>query len=164
MFRNSDEVIIREFKIYFEESERLNIKNNIQLLRTTFLEKCGSLDQYDESLEKQFIIYHKQLQFDKNAGWTLIGICDKFDGTFSDHETFCILDYLFDRIKSPHQDKNIMCRFISNEPNGKYFLSEATEIYDKNIQKKKTTIGKKLPEQLRTTFLEKCGSLDQYDA
>ena len=33
-----------------------------------------------------------------------------------------------------------MWRFISNEPNENHSQSEATEIYDENIQKKKRTI------------------------
>ena len=33
----------------------------------------------DEDVEKIFIIDHEQLQSDKNAGWTLIGIPEKPD-------------------------------------------------------------------------------------
>ena len=73
-----------------------------------FLAKYGSLALCDEDLEKRFIIDQEQLKFDKNYRWTLFGICDKPNGTLSDHETFCIHNYLFDRIKSTHQDKNIM--------------------------------------------------------
>ena len=54
---------------------------------------------YDEDMEKLFIIDHEHLKFDKNAGWTLFGICDKPDGTLSDRETFCIHGDLFDRVK-----------------------------------------------------------------
>ena len=82
-----------------------------------FLAKCGSLDLYYEHLEKKLIIDHEQLQYDKNAGWTLIGILDKPGGTFADRENFCIHDNLFDRIQSTNQDKNIVLKFISNEPN-----------------------------------------------
>ena len=82
-----------------------------------FLAKCGSLAPYDEYLEKIFTIDHEQLEFDKNVGWNLIGIPEKPDGTLSDHEYFCIHDDLFDRIQSTHQDRNIMWRFISHEPN-----------------------------------------------
>ena len=59
-------------------------------------------------MEKIFIIDHKQLKFDKNAGWNLIGIPDKPDVTFSDNDTFCIHDDIFDIIQSTHQDRNIM--------------------------------------------------------
>ena len=45
----------------------------------------GILALYDEDLNKIFIIDHEQLQFDKNDGWTLIGIPEKPDGTFSNH-------------------------------------------------------------------------------
>ena len=79
-----------------------------------FLAKYGSMDLYDEYMEKRFIIDHEQLKFDKNARWTLIGILEKPDGHFSDHEYFCINDDLFDIIQSTHQDRNIMWKFISN--------------------------------------------------
>ena len=82
-----------------------------------FFEKYGSLCLYDEYTEKRFIIDHKQLQFDKNSGWALIGIPDKSDGTLSDNEYFCIHDDLFGRTQSAHQDRNIMWEFISNKPN-----------------------------------------------
>ena len=61
--------------------------------------------------------YCEKLQYDKNVGWTLIGILDKTGGTFVDRENFCIHDYLFDIIQSTHQDNNIMLKFISNEIN-----------------------------------------------
>ena len=82
-----------------------------------FLAKYGSLALYDEDLKKRFIIDHEKLEFDKNLVWNLIGIPEKPDGTFSDHEYFCIYDDLFDRTQSTHQDINIMWKFISNEPN-----------------------------------------------
>ena len=74
-----------------------------------FLAKYGSLALYDEDLEKIFIIDHEQLEFDKTDGWALIGIPEKEDGSVYDHEYFCIHDYLFDIIKSTHQDQ-IFCR------------------------------------------------------
>ena len=95
LFQNSDEVIIRELKLYVEDREKLNIKNKSQLSRTLFMEKYGSLDLYDEDLVKMFLVDHEQLQFDKNSGWTLIGIHKKPDGFLSDHEYFCIHDDLF---------------------------------------------------------------------
>ena len=52
MFHNSDELIIRELRIYIEDWEKLNTKNKSQLLRTMFIEKYGSLDLYDIDLEK----------------------------------------------------------------------------------------------------------------
>ena len=116
-----------------------------------FLATYGSPDLYDEDLEKRFIIVHKQLESDKNTGWTLIGIPEKPDGNFSDHEYFCIHDDLFDRVQSTHQDRNIMWKFISNEPNENESHSEATEIHSdriqnknrSNIQKKKHTLQRK---------------------
>ena len=91
-----------------EEWEKTHIKNKSQVSKTMFLAKYGSLDLYDEDLEKIFIIDHEKLQFDKTDGWTLIGIPEKEYGTLSDHEYFCIHDDLFDRIKSTHQDQNFL--------------------------------------------------------
>ena len=87
---------------------KINIKNKIQVSKDMFLEKYGSLDLYDEDLEKIFIIDHEKLQFDKTDGWNLIGIPEKEYGTLSDHDYFCIHDDLFDRIESTHQDINIL--------------------------------------------------------
>ena len=61
----------------------------------------------------------------------------------SNHEYFCIHDDLFDRIQSTHQDRNILCRLISNEPNEDKSQIEATEIHDDNIQNKKRSPNKK---------------------
>ena len=60
----------------------------------------------------------------------------------SDHQYFCIHDDLFDRIQSTHQDRNILWRFILNEPNEDEYNSEATEIHNDNIQNKKRTDNK----------------------
>ena len=76
----------------------------------------------------------------------LFVICDKPDGSLSDHETFCIHDDILDRIKSTHQDKNITWKFISNEQNENEFMNEATEICNDKIQKKRNTIIKKSPK------------------
>ena len=73
----------------------------------------------------------------------MIGITGKPDGTFSDHEYFCIHDDLFDRIQSTHQDRNILWRFILNEPNEDEYNSEATEIHDDRIQNNKRSNTKK---------------------
>ena len=61
----------------------------------------------------------------------------------SDHEYSCICDDLFDRIKSTRNDRNIMRRFISNEPNENESHSKATKIHNKKIQNKKRVITKK---------------------
>ena len=95
----------------------MHIKNKSQLLCTMFLAKHGSMDLYDEYTEKRIIINHKQLKFDKNSRWTLIGIPEKPDGYLLDHEYFCIYDDIFNTIKSTNQDNNIMLKFISNKPN-----------------------------------------------
>ena len=94
----------------------MNIKNKSQLSYTMFLANYGIMALYDEDTKKIFIIDHEQLKFDKNDEWTLIGIPEKHDGTLSGREHFCIHDDLFHRIQSNHQDRNIMWRFISNEP------------------------------------------------
>ena len=94
-------------------------------MRTKFLAKYGSLDLYDEDLEKIFTIDHKKLLFDKNSGWNLVRICNKTDGFLSDYGKFCIYGDLFDRTQSTNQDRNIMWKFISNEPNENDALSEA---------------------------------------
>ena len=107
-----------------------------------FLEKYGSLALYDEHLKKRFIIDHIQLEFDKTDGWTLMGISEKEDGTLYDHDYFCIHDDIFDRIRSTHQDRNILWKFISNEPNEDEYHSEATQINNYKIQNKKRTANK----------------------
>ena len=94
----------------------MNLKNKSQLSFTMFLAKYGSLDPYGEDMEKRLIIDHKQLEFDKNEGWTLIGIPDKPHGPLSDTEYFSIHDYLFDIIQSTNQDRNITWKFIKNKP------------------------------------------------
>ena len=68
-------------------------------------------------MENFFIIDHEQLQFDKSSVWNLIEIHDKPDGSLLDHNYFCIHDGVFDINQSNHQDKNIILKFISNEPN-----------------------------------------------
>ena len=78
-----------------------------------------------------------------NDRWDLIGIPDKPDGTLSDHEYFCIHDDLFDRIQSTNRDRNIMWKFISNEPDENESKSEATETHDTSIQNMKRSITKK---------------------
>ena len=45
------------------------------------------------------IIDHEILECNKTDGWTLNGIPEKEDGTFSDHEYFCMHDDIFDRIQ-----------------------------------------------------------------
>ena len=63
----------------------------------------------------------------------------------SDHETFCIHDDIFDIIKPTCKDKNIMLKFIPNEPNGNEFLSVATYMCCDKSQKNKRTISKNQP-------------------
>ena len=109
-----------------------------------FLAKYVSLDLYDEDMKKRFIIDHKQLEFDKNDGWNLIGIPEKEDGSFSDHEYFCIHDDLFDIIKSTFQDQFFLWKFSFNELNEDESQSEATETQNDRIQNKKRNSNKYL--------------------
>ena len=51
-FHNQDEAITRELKMYIEEWGKMHIKNKSQVSKTTFLAKYGSLDPYDEAMEK----------------------------------------------------------------------------------------------------------------
>ena len=95
----------------------MHIKNKSQVRKAMFLANDCSLALYDEDLEKWFIIDHEQIQFNKNDGWDLIGIPEKEDGNFSDHDYFCIHDDTFDRIQSTLQDRNILWMFISIETN-----------------------------------------------
>ena len=60
----------------------------------------------------------------------------------SDHEYLCIHDDLFDKIKSTHQDINILWKFISNEQNENESHSEATEKHNDKIHNKKRTANK----------------------
>ena len=105
---------------------KLNTKNKIQLSCTIFLTKYGSLDIYDEYLEKYSLLTTISYNLIKNDGYNLIGIPEKPDGTLCDHEYFYIHYDLFDRVQPTHQDRNIMWRFISNEPNENEYYSEAT--------------------------------------
>ena len=94
-----------------------------------FPAKYGSLALYDVDMEKRFIIDHEQLKFDKTDGWNLIGIPEKEYGTLSDHEYFCIHDDLFDRIKSTHQDQNVLWKFSYIERTEDESQSEAIETH-----------------------------------
>ena len=92
---------------------------------------------YDEYLKKKIIIDHEELQFNKNNGWTLIGIHEEPCGLMADHEYFSITKDLFDRIQSTLQENNISLNIISNKPIGKDSQFEATYIYFGGICKKK---------------------------
>ena len=128
--------------MYIEELGKNHIKNKSQVSKTMFLSKKGSLYLNDEDIEKRFIIDHEQLQFDKTDGWTLIGIPEKEDASFSDHEYFCIHDDLFDRIQSTHQDQKHLWKFLFNERNEDEYQSEATETHNDKIQNNKRTANK----------------------
>ena len=54
LFQNSDEAITTELKLYIEYWEKLNTKNKSQVSKYIFLARYGSLDLYDEDLEKVF--------------------------------------------------------------------------------------------------------------
>ena len=67
----------------------------------------------------------------------MIGIPEKEDENFSDHEYFCIHDDLFDRIKSTHQDQTFLWKFSYNEITEDESQSEAIEKHNEKIQNKK---------------------------
>ena len=83
----------------------MNIKNKIQLARTMFLTKYGSLSIYEIESERRFIIDHEQLKFDNKSGCKLIGNLEEPGGYWLDHDCFLIHDDLFDIIQSTHHDK-----------------------------------------------------------
>ena len=105
-----------------------------------FLSKYFSLVLYGEYVKKIFIIDHEELQFDKNVGWTLLGINNEPNGLMSDHDYFFINEDLFNTVQSTHQKNNILLKIISNEPQNKS-QCDATYICDENICKKKRTFG-----------------------
>ena len=107
-----------------------------------FVAKYGSLTLYDEDKKKRFIIDHEHLEFDKTAGWDLIGIPEKEDGILSYREYFCIHDDQFDRIKSTYQDNFSLWKFSFNELNEDESQSEATETHNEKIQIKKRNANK----------------------
>ena len=72
----------------------------------------------------------------------MIGITDKEYETLSVYEYFFIHDYIFDIIQSTHQDRNILWKFISNDPNEDESQSEATEIHNDKIPNKKRNATK----------------------
>ena len=125
--------------MYIEEWGKSHIKNKSQVSKSIFIEKYGSLALYDEDLKKIIIIDHDILELNKTDGCTLIGIPEKENGTLSDHEYFLIHDDIFDIIQSTHQDRNILWKFISNEPNENESHSKTTEIHNYNIQNTKRT-------------------------
>ena len=84
-----------------------------------FLSKYFSLVLYGEYVKKIFIIDHEELQFDKNVGWTLLGINNEPNGLMSDHDYFFINEDLFNTVQSTHQKNNILLKIISNEPKKK---------------------------------------------
>ena len=68
-------------------------------------------------MKKIFLIDHEILEFNKTYGWNLIGIHQKEDAILSDHDYFFFHDDLFDRVQATQQDRNILWKFVSNEPN-----------------------------------------------
>ena len=54
-----------------------------------------------------FIIDYGELQWDKNAGWNLIGINEELDGYLSDHDYFGTNADLFDITQSNCHDIKI---------------------------------------------------------
>ena len=72
LFKNSDEVITKELKIYIEDREKLNTKNKSQLFRTMFPAKYGSLDLYDIDLKNSSLTMNNFNLEKKLAGHYLV--------------------------------------------------------------------------------------------
>ena len=51
----------------------------------------------------------------------------------SDHKHFCINEDLFDIIQTTNQEKNMLLKIISNEPNKNYSQCDAIDICNDNI-------------------------------
>ena len=66
-----------------------------------------------------------------------MGSTDEPNSLMYDNNYFCINEDIFDRIKSTHQEKNVLLKIISIEPNGKDSQYDAAYICVDNIFKKK---------------------------
>ena len=88
------------------------MKKDDQKYRTRFLAKYGGLYLYDIDTEKRYSIDEKEMHFVKGEGYALIGNPDFPDGSSTDHEYFCINEYLFDRILETEQDSDITLNLI----------------------------------------------------
>ena len=53
----------------------------------------------------------------RNSGQTLFDNPEKYDGSLLYYKYFFIHDDIFDKIQQNNLDKNIVLKFISNEPN-----------------------------------------------
>ena len=88
------------------------MKKDDQRSRTHFLANYGGLSLCDIDTDKRYYIDDKELHFVKGDGYALIGNPDFPDGSSTDHEYFCILEDLFDRILATAQDSEIRLNLI----------------------------------------------------
>ena len=83
--------------------------------RNRFLAKYGGLSLYDIYTDKRYSIDDKEINFFKGDRYSWIGNPDHPDGSSTDHEYFCIHDYLFDRILETDQGSDITLKVIHKE-------------------------------------------------
>ena len=91
------------------------MKKDDQRSRTRFLAKYGGLYLYDIDTEKGYSIDDKTINFVKGDRYALIGNSDFPYGSSTDHEYFCIHDYLFGRILETEQDSDITLNVVYRE-------------------------------------------------
>ena len=112
VFSEYSEPVKRELRAYIEDWETLLVKKDVQRYRTCLLAKYGGFSLYDIDMEKIYSIDDKLINFVKGDGYALVGKPDHTDGSSTDHEYFCIRDYLFDRILEADQDSDIIFKMI----------------------------------------------------
>ena len=83
------------------------MKNSDQRSSTKILEKYGGMALYDEDMEKRYTIGHEDIYFFKKKVWSLVGLPDELDGSYTYHELLFIHKGQFDRILSAHQNDGI---------------------------------------------------------
>ena len=94
----------------------MSTKKNHPRTCTRLLEKYGGLYLYDIDMEKRYFNDDKGIHFVKGYGYALIGNPDHPYVTATDHEYFCIHDYLFDRILETDHNSDIVLKVINKEP------------------------------------------------
>ena len=72
------------------------------------------------------------MNFVKGEGYALIGNPDFLDGPSTDHEYFCIHEYLFGRILATEQDSDITLNLIHRETSLPYInVKRSSQISEK---------------------------------
>ena len=86
VFSDHSEPVKRELRAYIEDWERLSMKKDDQITRTSFLSKYVGLYLYDIDMEKRYSIDDEEIHFVNWYGYALIGKPDHPDGTSTDNE------------------------------------------------------------------------------